>query len=323
MRRLHWLGLALLSLLLAPPLGRSHAAERVFRLGELGATPATLEYTRRITLPELAKLGFEEGRNLVLDERVGDAGVIDRVAQQLVDSKPDAIIAIGGDAIRAASQATSTVPIVIFGSLPRGQAAPASLARPGGNVTGVVILGTDLDGKRLELLHEAVPGARRIGGLFVPWALYREQSEREMRMVADKVGVELLPFDAEDPTNYARAFTAMRAAGVQGLVIMAHADLYRDREMLTKLALQAGLPTVCEWSEMAQAGCLLGYGPNMQELRRRLASYVAHIFNGRPPGELPIEQPTRYEFAINLNTARSLGLALPLSLLALADKVID
>src|SRR3954451_6327015 len=111
-----------------------------------------------------------QGRNLIVDERAGGADAVERLARELVQDKPDAIIAIGGDAIGAASRATSTVPIVVFGALPRGEAAPASLARPGGNVTGVVILGPELDGKRLELLHEAVPGARRVAGLFVPWA---------------------------------------------------------------------------------------------------------------------------------------------------------
>jgi putative ABC transport system substrate-binding protein len=115
----------------------------------------------------------------------------------------------------------------------------------------------------------------------------------------------------------------MRTAGAQALVVMAHADLNRDKDLIAKLALQAGLPTACEWSEMAQAGCLLGYGPSMQELRRRLAYYVAHIFHGRAPGELPIEQPTRYEFAINLNTAKALGLTVPQALLARADEVIE
>ena len=176
-------------MLLAAPLGHSHAAERVFRLGELGTSAATLEYMRKVTLPELAKLGFEEGRNLILDERAGGADAVDRLARELVQNKPDAIIATGGDAIRAASQATSTVPIVVFGAVPRGEGAPASFARPGGNVTGVVILGPELDGKRLELLHEAVPGARRIAGLFVPWGMYRDQSEREMRKVADSSGL--------------------------------------------------------------------------------------------------------------------------------------
>jgi putative tryptophan/tyrosine transport system substrate-binding protein len=166
MRRLRWLGLILLSLVLTAPLGPSHAAERVFHLGVLGTSPRLLEWIRQVTVPELAKLGFEEGRNLILDERDGNADALGRLAQELVHDKPDAIIPIGGPAVRAASQATSTIPIVVFGALPRGKAAPASLARPGGNVTGVVVLGSELDGKRLELLHEAVPGSRRIAGLF-------------------------------------------------------------------------------------------------------------------------------------------------------------
>jgi putative ABC transport system substrate-binding protein len=153
--------------------------------------------------------------------------------------------------------------------------------------------------------------------------MYRDQSEREMRRVADSVGVELLPFDSEGPQNYPRVFEAMRAAGVQALVIMAHADLFRDRDVLAKLALQARLPTACEWSEMARAGCLLGYGPSLQELFGRLAYYIAHIFNGRAPGELPIEQPTRYEFAVNLKTAKSLGITIPTALLVRADEVIE
>ena len=122
-------------------------------------------------------------------------------------------------------------------------------------------------------MHEAVPGARRIGGLFVLGAPYRNQSEREMRNAADNLGVELLSFDAAEPKHYSQVFEAMRAAGVQGVAIMANPILFRDRDALMKLALKAGLPTVCEWSEMAHAGCLLGYGPSAQELRRRLAGY--------------------------------------------------
>src|SRR5205823_5159095 len=117
--------------------------------------------------------------------------------------------------------------------------------------------------------------------------------------------------------------SAMRAAGAQALVVMAHSDLYRARAVLAKLALDAGLPTSCEWAEMAKAGCLLGYGPNQQELFRRLAHFVAQIFGGVKPGELPIEQPTHYAFAVNLKTAAALGLTIPPLILARADEVIE
>ena len=173
------------------------------------------------------------------------------------------------------------------------------------------------------MLHEAVPNARRIAALFVPWALYRQESEREMRTVADRIGVELLAFDAAGPADYPAAFAAMRAAGAEALIIMAHADLNRDKAQLAKLAIETGLPTACEWAEMAEAGCLLGYGPNQKEMRVRLAYYVAQILKGAKPGELPIEQPTRYSFGINLKTAKALGLTLPQSLLAGADEVIE
>jgi ABC-type uncharacterized transport system substrate-binding protein len=316
---------ALLStlVLLAVPLAAIDAADRVFRLAELGASPATLEYTREVTVPELAKLGFRVGGNLVLEERAGDANVVDALAKELVQLKPDAIVAIGGDAIRAAREATSSIPIVVFGSLPRGEGAPSSLAHPGGNVTGVVILGTALDGKRVQLLHETVPNAHRIAGLFIPWALYRQESERQMREVADRLGLELLAFDAKGPDEYPAAFAAMQAAGAEGLVIMAHADLNRDKVQLAKLAIEKGLPTVCEWLEMAEAGCLLGYGPNQKEMRVSLARYIAQILKGKKPGELPIEQPTRYSFGINLKTAKTLGVTVPQSLLAGADEVIE
>jgi len=186
-----------------------------------------------------------------------------------------------------------------------------------------VILGTDLDGKRLDLPHEAVPGARRIAGLFVPWAIYRTESELGMRTVAESAGAALLPFDAGQRGDYQGVFASMREKRAQALVIMAHADLYRDRAVLAKLALDAGLPTACEWAEMAEAGCLLGYGPDRQELFRRVAHYVAQIFAGVKPGDLPIEQPTHYKFAVNLKTATALGLTIPPSVLARADEVIE
>jgi putative ABC transport system substrate-binding protein len=151
----------------------------------------------------------------------------------------------------------------------------------------------------------------------------RQPSEREMRVVAASVGVDLLTFDATGPEDYPTAFGAIRAAAAEGLVIMANPTFYRDAALLARLALEMGLPTVCEWAEMAQSGCMLGYGPSRPELRRRLAHYVARIFQGAAPGDLPIEQPTHYEFVINLKTANALGLTVPPAILARADEVIE
>jgi putative tryptophan/tyrosine transport system substrate-binding protein len=310
-------------LVLAMPLMATAAGEKVYRLGELAPSAASLQVTRSVTLPELAKLGFEEGRNLVLEERVGDAEAVPGLARELLLTKPDAIFAIGADAIRAVSEATTTVPIVMFGASPVSKGLATSLARPGGNVTGITILATELDGKRLDLLHEAVPAARRIAALLLPSTPDRQESEREMREVAASAEFELIPFDAGGPEDYPAAFGAMRAAGAQALVIMAHATFNRDAALLARLALETGLPTVCEWAEMAQAGCLLGYGPSRTELRRRIAHLIAQIFRGTAPGDLPIEQPTRYEFTINLKTAKALGVTLPQAILARADDVIE
>jgi putative ABC transport system substrate-binding protein len=309
--------------MLACPLGASTAGERVYRLGELAVSAASLEITRSVTLPELATLGFDEGRNLILEERAGDAAAMPGLARELLLTKPDVIMAIGADAIRAATEATTEVPIVMFGASPVGKGLAASLARPGGNVTGVVILATELDGKRLDLLRETVPQARRIAALLLPSAPLRQASEREMRDVAASTGVELLPFDAGGPEDYPAAFAAMRAAGAQAVVVMAHQAFNRDAALIAGLALEAGLPTVCEWAEMAQTGCLLGYGPSRTKLRRRTAHLVAQILRGAAPGDLPIEQPTHYEFAVNLKTAKALGLTVPQSILGRADEVIE
>jgi putative ABC transport system substrate-binding protein len=310
-------------LALAAPLIAPAAGEKVYRLAELEPTAASLELTHSLTLPELAKLGFSEGRNLVLDARVADAAAMAGMARELVLADPDAIIAVGPDATRAARQATTTVPLVVFGADPVRSGWATSLAHPGGNVTGVTMLAVELDGKRLDLLHEAVPAARRVAALLMPSVPGQQPSEREMRDVAASDGVDLLTFDATGPEDYRTAFAAMRAVAAQGLVIMANPTFYRDAALLARLAIEAGLPTVCEWAEMAQSGCLLGYGPNRPEMRRRLAHFVAHIFQGAAPGDLPIEQPTHYEFVVNLKTAEALGLTVPRSILARADEVIE
>jgi putative ABC transport system substrate-binding protein len=315
--------LIFLLIVLAAPVAAQTTGERIYRLGQLAPSDASLEITRSATLPELARLGFSEGHNLVIDMRVGDATTLPGLARELLLARVDAIIAIGPDAIRAARDATSTVPIIMFGADPVGQGYAASLARPGGNITGVMILASELDGKRLDLLREAIPAARRVAALMQPSAPGRQTSEQEMRAVAARVGLELLIFDAGGPDEYPNVFAAMRAAGAQGLVIMANALFNRDARPLAALAMEASLPTICEWAEMARDGCLLGYGPDRVALRRRVADYAARIFRGALPGEMPIEAPAIFELAINLRTARALGMTIPPSLLIRAEEVIE
>ena len=297
------------------------ATEKIYRLGDLEPSATSAEITRSVILPELAMLGFREQVNLAVDERVGNAAAFPRLAQELVLSRPDAIIAFGGNAILAARNATSTIPIVTFGADPIQRGVAASLARPGGNVTGVVVLGVELDAKRLDLLHQTVPTARRMAALVSRSDIL--SSESAMRAVAANNRIELLVFKGDGPDDYPAAFAAMHAAGAQALAITATPYFYRDAALLARLASEAGLPTICEFAETAHSGCLLGYGPDRPELRRRMAHQVAQIFRGAAPGDLPIEQPTHYGFAINLKTANALGLTVPQSLLARADEVIE
>jgi putative ABC transport system substrate-binding protein len=283
----------------------------------------SLEYTRQMTMPELAKLGYVERRNLAVIERYGDAAALPRLVQEVLAEKPDAIIAIGPEPVTAAIAATKTVPIVGFGPDVMFLGIAASQNRPGGNVTGVVILAPQLDAKRLELLKQAVPGARRVSALLMPSALQRKASESAMRTVAANAGVALQVVDAGRPDQYAPAFARMRDAGAEAVVITANATFYRDGQQLAALALESRLPSICEWADMVDMGCMLGYGPSRAELRRRLAHYVAQIFRGTPPGDLPVETPTHFELAINLKVARTLGVAIPSELQARADYVVE
>ena len=210
--------------------------------------------------------------------------------------------------------------MVIFGAPPGGV---TGFARRNGNVTGVVIFGAELDAKRLDLLREIAPAVTRFAALMLPSAPLRQASEREMKAVASKAGIDLLITEATGPDDYPKAFAAMRQAGAQALVVMAHARFNRDGALIARLALEAGLATICEWADMAKVGCLLGYGPIREELRRRIAYQIVHLFQGIPASDLPIELPTRYEFAVNLKTAKALGITVPQPLLARADEVIE
>ena len=197
-----------------------------------------------------------------------------------------------------------------------------SFARPGGSVTGVAMLAAEMDGKRASLLHEFVPAARRIAILTGRPPRHAEGAAEAQR-VAGKLGLETDVFYADEPADYVAAFAGMRTARSEALIIISAPDFFRDAALLSRLALEAGLPTVCEWASMAHDGCLIGYGPNFAALWRRPAEYVARILRGEKPGDLPIEQPTLFEFAINLKTAKALGLTVPEAFLLRADEVIE
>ncbi|MGY4623616.1 ABC transporter substrate-binding protein [Bradyrhizobium sp. USDA 4486] len=293
-------------------------ASRMYRLGHLAATSETEALTRQITLPELARHGFVEGRNLIFDARVGELDSMPALMRELLAGQPDAIVAIG-TALKPAAAATRTVPVVAFGNDPVVLGLAASYARPGSNVTGVVIAADELEAKRLSILLEAVPNRRRIAAL-TP-ALSR--ASEIVRKAAAELGIEVLVFPVAAPSEYPAAFAAMRAQGAEALIISALPQLLRDGRQLAGLALEARLPTVCEWAEMARMGCLIGYGPNRVELRKRMADQIAQIFRGIAASDIPIERPTSFEFALNLKIAKSLDLIVPPSVLTRTDEVIE
>jgi putative ABC transport system substrate-binding protein len=300
-------------------LASAQTAKKVLRLGLL----QTRVDIHTVMLAELARQGFVEGRNLIVEMRTGRTEQLPQFARELVDLKPDVIVA-GGAAIAAAAKATNTIPIVMSysGEDPIAAGFAASVARPGGNVTGLVIWSPELDAKRLQLLHEVAPTARRIAALIASPAS-RTDPLAVMRPVASANGIELLAFYVEFPTDFDAPFAAMRSAGAQALAITADSRLSNSASRLAALALEARLPTVCQWAEMAREGCLIGYGPISAEMHRHAADYVVHIFRGSSPGELPIEGPTRFKFAVNLKTAAMLELTVPQIVLLRADEVIE
>jgi putative ABC transport system substrate-binding protein len=317
-------GLALVLLMLALPALGQVPPDRVYRLAAL--SPVALD--RSALIPELARLGFVAGRNLVIDERIGDGGAMPDLARAAVGERPDAILVVGQAALSAAQAATGTTPIVTFGNDPFGMGLAASLARPGRKVTGIVFgLSWELDAKRLDLLHQALPAARRIGVLLRRSAEGRPEREQDreagLRAAAAALGIELAAFGVDGPEGYAAAFSAMSAAGVEALVLAGNIDFVRDAAVLARHAIGARLPMVCEGPALAAQGCLLGYGPSLDAIRRRVAGMIAQVFRGAAPADLPIETPSTFAFAINLRTARMLGVAIPQGLLIRADDVIE
>jgi putative ABC transport system substrate-binding protein len=321
MRRLRaWYFLAAAVLLLAGSLATAQpTSDRTYRVAALAIGAGFGDRVRT----ELAGMGYVTGRNLVFDERLGAADQLPGLARELVAARPDVIVAFGGDALLAASGATRTVSIVTYGPDPISLGLAQSLARPGGNVTGVVILGEELNGKRLDLLHEVLPGTRRFAALDRLRGPSRPASERALQAAASRSGLELRSFYADTPEEYPAVFAAMREAGFEALIIGANPVFYRDISQLTALAREARVSTICEWAELAHAGCLIGYGPSPREIQRRVAGLVNRVLRGTPASDLPIEQPTQFELAVNLSIARVLDVTVPSSVLIRADEVIE
>jgi ABC-type uncharacterized transport system substrate-binding protein len=313
--------------LAAPLEAEAQQATRAYRIGVLLAAPAATVGTSIQALREgLRELGYVEGQNLTLElKSVNTAvGELDRLAADLVRTKIDVLVTWTTPSTLAAMRATSTIPIVMVSvGDPLGSRLVASLARPGGNVTGVSNVQRDLSGKQLELLREVRPGATRIAALRNPTNPASELAWRETRTAAQSLGIQLQLAQMHEPGELEAAFAAIVRAHASGVVVIADPLFLAERNRIAELARKARLPTVFQRAENVEAGGLISYGPKLSEQFRQAASYVDKILRGAKPADLPVEQPTKFELVINRKTAKALGLTIPPSLLVRADRVIE
>jgi putative ABC transport system substrate-binding protein len=270
----------------------------------------------------MRELGYVEGRTVVFEARSAD-GKTERLpglAAELVRLKVDAIVTAGGTAAEAARQATATIPIVQASGEPTTGGRVASLARPGGNVTGFSTMTVELSAKRLELARELVPGTSRLAIL---WSGAGAAIVRETEAAARRLDVRLHAVGVRDSAGLDGALSAIKQERPAVLLVAPSPLFFAERRRLAELALKHGLPTVSGQREYAEAGGLIAYGANLAELFRRAAGYVDKILKGTRPADLPIEQPTKFELVVNLKTAKALGVTVPQSLLSRADEVLQ
>jgi len=274
----------------------------------------------------LNNLGYIEGKNVRFEYRYAE-GYNERLpelANDLADLNVDVIVTWGTDAVLAAKQATTTIPIVM-GTIgdPLGSGIVTNLARPGGNVTGSSSRAAELESKRLELLKEAVPGLSRVAILFNPTNHYMPLALQSAREGAQMLHVSLAIYEVRDTTTLDAAFVTLTKDRPDALMVPADTFLVSQRSRIAQFAIENKLPSVYTFREYIEAGGLIAYTPNYHDLFRRAASYVDKILKGAKPGELPIGQPTKFQLVINLKTAKALGLVIPRALLVGADQVIE
>jgi putative ABC transport system substrate-binding protein len=326
MDRRTFLGGLASGLLAAPLAAEGQPAARVPHVGILraGSPPDSAVEAFRSALRDL---GYVEGQTIVVTQRwaEGRPERLPMLAAELVRLNVDVILATQTPAALAAKQATNVIPIVMTSADPVGSGLVDSLARPGRNITGLTFVLPELDGKRLQLLKEVVPNVSRIAVLVTaagnPAASLRSQ---ESRLAAEKLHVSLHVVEVGFPFDFVSVFAALRQEQADALLVTAVlVTSQEDRRTVVELAAKYRLPALYDRKEVVEAGGLMAYGPSLTEAYRRAAIYVDKILKGAKPADLPVEQPTKYELALNLRTAKALGLTIPPSLLQRADQVIE
>jgi putative ABC transport system substrate-binding protein len=273
----------------------------------------------------LKEHGWIEGQNITFDYRFADGkqDALPKLAAELVRLRVDAIVADGTPAIQAAKDATQTVPIVGMSNDPLASGFVSSLGRPGGNITGIGLLSADLAGKRLQLLSEIVVGLARVVLLLNPANPSHLPLLKQTQAAGPSLKIEVHVAEARAPDLLESAFAAISAAQTGALIVLPDAMFFDQNRRVVAFAAMERLPTVFPEKQVVEAGGLMAYGPNIPAAYQRLAVYIDKIFRGADPAELPVEQPTKFDFAINLKTAKTLGLSIPDRLLYTADEVIE
>jgi len=298
---------------------------KIYRLGILqpGKPPQPLVDVLRDRLKDL---GYREGRNIAYEYRwaEGKNDRLDELAKELVDLKVDVITTLSTPAVIAAKKVTKTIPIV-FSAVgdPVGAGVVPNLSHPGGNVTGVSLLATELSGKRLEILREIVPNAAPVAMFWNDTNPSMVLRAREARNAADKMDLNLQSIGVHDLTSFDAAFDTINSKQFNALLTLVDPFTNEHRQRIVDFAAKRRLPAIYESREFVDAGGLISYGPNLPAHQRRAADYVSMIFKGSKPGDIPVEQPTKFELIINLKTARALGLTIPPTVLERADELID
>ena len=305
---------------------RPQQSGKVFRLGWLETTSDAGTPLGDAFDAAMRERGWIEGQNFTVERRLsgGHSERFPALAAELVQRNVDLIVTAGTAPTIAAKNATSTIAIV-FHSVgdPVGSGFVASLARPGGNITGLGGLGPGMHAKHVELLKEAVPTAARIAMMTNSTLPLHTIYRAEVEPTARSLGLTVMPVEVRAPEDIDGAFAMVARAKVDGLLILGQPILFGAREKIARLALEQRLPAVVVFGELAQAGVLMSYGPRIIDVLRRLPYYIDRILQGAKPGELAVEQPTRFYLTVNLKTAKAIGLTIPQSLLLRADVVIE
>ena len=311
----------------APMAARAQPATKVYRIGYLSPESATRGGVSSAFRDALREMGYVESRNLIIESRFADTHFdqLPALANDLVRSGVDIIVTIGTPTVQAAKDATTTIPIVMAGSAdPVEHKLVASLAHPGGNVTGVTHSpGPQISGKGLHLLKEAVPTVFYVAILWDSGAIHEELSLDAQRAVAQTIGIKTLPLDVQTLDELTAAFASAIREHANGLFVFPNFINNKHLKLILDFAATHRLPTMFQDARSVAAGGLMSYYTNWDALRQRAAVYVDKILKGAKPADLPVEQPTKFQLTINLRTARSLGLTIPASLLARADNVIE